>query len=155
MKVCYEVYSFELNLLIIHLRNYEAFFALCLYLQKNIEIWCLTLLLKSGNIVHELVTESFTNQKTRLTIVHERLFSINLLVLLSYSVTKYHMYSVIKYRMYSVTKYHMYSVIKYRMYSVTKYHMYSVIKYRMYSVTKYHMYSVIKWGKHTTVSKIQ
>jgi hypothetical protein len=38
MKVCYEVYSFELNLLIIHLRNYEAFFfALCLYLQKNIE----------------------------------------------------------------------------------------------------------------------
>jgi hypothetical protein len=137
MKVCYEVYSFELNLLIIHLRNYEAFFALCLYLQKNIEIWCLTLLLKSGNIVHE------------------RLFSINLLVLLSYSVTKYHMYSVIKYRMYSVAKYHMYSVIKYRMYSVTKYHMYSVIKYRMYSVTKYHMYSVIKWGKHTTVSKIQ
>jgi hypothetical protein len=117
----------------------SLFFALCLYLQKNIEIWCLTLLLKSGNIVHELVTESFTNQKTRLTIVHERLFSINLLVLLSYSVTKYHMYSV----------------IKYRMYSVTKYHMYSVIKYRMYSVTKYHMYSVIKWGKHTTVSKIQ
>jgi hypothetical protein len=45
--------------------------------QKNIEIWCLTLLLKTGNIVHELVTESFTNQKTRLTIVHERLFSIN------------------------------------------------------------------------------
>jgi hypothetical protein len=33
-----------------------------------------------GNIVHELVTESFTNQKTRLTIVHERLFSINRLV---------------------------------------------------------------------------
>jgi hypothetical protein len=31
-------------------------------------------------IVHELVTESFTNQKTRLTIVHERLFSINRLV---------------------------------------------------------------------------
>ena len=61
---CYEVYSFELNLLIIHLRNYEAFFfALCLYLQKNIEIWCLILLLKTGNIVHELVTESFTNQK--------------------------------------------------------------------------------------------
>ena len=81
MKVCYEVYSFELNLLIIHLRNYEAFFfALCLYLQKNIEIWCLTLLLKTGNIVHELVTESFTNQKPRLTIVHKRLFSINRLV---------------------------------------------------------------------------
>jgi hypothetical protein len=52
-------------------------FALCLYIQKNIEIWYLTLLLKTGNIVHELVTESFTNQKTRLTIVHERLFSIN------------------------------------------------------------------------------
>ena len=58
----------------------KPFFALCLYLQKNIEIWCLTLLLKTGNIVHELVTESFTNQKTRLTIVHERLFSINRLV---------------------------------------------------------------------------
>ena len=69
MKVCYEVYSLELNLLIIHLKNYEAFlfFALCLYLQKNIEIWCLALLSKTGNIVHELVTESFTNQKTRLT----------------------------------------------------------------------------------------
>jgi hypothetical protein len=80
MKVCYEVYNFELNWLIIHLRNYEAFFALCLYLLKNIEIWCLALLLKTGNIVHELVTESFTNQKTRLTIVHERLFSINRLV---------------------------------------------------------------------------
>ena len=52
----------------------SLFYALCLYLQKNIEIWCLTLLLKTGNIVHELVTESFTNQKTRLTIVHERLF---------------------------------------------------------------------------------
>jgi hypothetical protein len=58
----------------------SLFYALCLYLQKNIEIWCLTLLLKTGNIVHELVTESFTNQKTRLTIVHERLFSINRLV---------------------------------------------------------------------------
>jgi hypothetical protein len=81
MKVCYEVYSFELNWLIIHLRNYtKPFFALCLYLQKNTEIWRLTLLLKTGNIVHELVTESFTNQKTRLTIVHERLFSINRLV---------------------------------------------------------------------------
>ena len=56
----------------------KPFLALCLYLQKNIEIWCLTLLLKTGNIVHELLTESFTNQKTRLTIVHERLFSINL-----------------------------------------------------------------------------
>ena len=54
----------------------KPFFALCLYLQKNIEIWCLTLLLKTGNIVHELVTESFTNQKTRLTIVHERLFRL-------------------------------------------------------------------------------
>ena len=60
----------------------SLFFALCLYLQKNFEIWCLTLLLKTGNIVHELVTESFTNQKTRLTIVHERFFSINRLVLL-------------------------------------------------------------------------
>ena len=81
MKVCYEVYSFELNWFIIHLRNYEAFFfALCLYLQTNIEIWCLTILLKTGNIVHELVTESFTKQKARLTIVHERLFSINRLV---------------------------------------------------------------------------
>jgi hypothetical protein len=40
----------------------SLFFALCLYLQKNIEIWCLTLLLKTGNIVHELVTELFTNQ---------------------------------------------------------------------------------------------
>jgi hypothetical protein len=58
----------------------SPFFALCLYLQKNIEMWCLTSLLKTGNIVHELVTESFTNQKTRLTIVHERLFSINRLV---------------------------------------------------------------------------
>jgi hypothetical protein len=29
---------------------------------------------------NQLVTESFTNQKTRLTIVHERLFSINRLV---------------------------------------------------------------------------
>ena len=80
MKVCYEVYSFELNLLIIHLRNYAAFFCFMLIFTKNIEIWCLTLLLKTGNIVHELVTESFTNQKTRLIIVHERLFSINRLV---------------------------------------------------------------------------
>jgi hypothetical protein len=37
------------------------------------------------NIVYELVTESFTNQKTRLTIVHERLFSINRLVPLQLS----------------------------------------------------------------------
>jgi hypothetical protein len=58
----------------------SLFFALCLYLQTNIEIWCLTILLKTGNIVHELVTESFTKQKARLTIVHERLFSINRLV---------------------------------------------------------------------------
>jgi hypothetical protein len=41
----------------------SLFLALCLYLQKNIEIWCLTLLLKTGNIVHELITESFTNKK--------------------------------------------------------------------------------------------
>jgi hypothetical protein len=40
----------------------KPLFAFCLYLQKNIEILCLTLLLKTGNIVHELVTESFTNQ---------------------------------------------------------------------------------------------
>ena len=36
-----------------------------------------------GRTPNELVTESFTNQKTRLTIVHERLFSINRLVLLN------------------------------------------------------------------------
>jgi hypothetical protein len=34
--VCYEVYSFELNLLIIHLRNYEAFFMLYAYICKRI-----------------------------------------------------------------------------------------------------------------------
>ena len=71
---------FRIHLLIIHLRNYEAFFCFMLIFKKDIEIWCLALLLKTGNIVHELVTESFTNQKTRLTIVHERLFSINRLV---------------------------------------------------------------------------
>ena len=35
MKVCYEVYSFELNLLIIHLRNYEAFFCFMLIFIKE------------------------------------------------------------------------------------------------------------------------
>jgi hypothetical protein len=35
MKVCYEVYSFELNLLIIHLRNYEAFFCFILIFTKT------------------------------------------------------------------------------------------------------------------------
>ena len=36
MKVCYEVYSFELNLLIIHLRNYKAFFLLYAYIYKRV-----------------------------------------------------------------------------------------------------------------------
>jgi hypothetical protein len=35
MKVCYEVYSFELNLLIIHLRNYEAFSCFMLIFTKE------------------------------------------------------------------------------------------------------------------------
>jgi hypothetical protein len=37
MKVYYEVYSFELNWLIIHLRNYEAFFCFMLIFTK--ELW--------------------------------------------------------------------------------------------------------------------
>jgi hypothetical protein len=36
----------------------KPLFALCLYLQKNIEIWCLTLLLKTGNIVHVAIQTS-------------------------------------------------------------------------------------------------
>jgi hypothetical protein len=37
MKVCYEVYSFELNLLIIHLRNYQNLFCFMLIFTK--EYW--------------------------------------------------------------------------------------------------------------------
>ena len=80
MKVCYEVYSFELNLLIIHLRNYEAFFCFKLIFTK--EYWNLVSYLTfknwkyrtrtSNRIFHE--SKNPINNRTRTT------FSINRLV---------------------------------------------------------------------------
>ena len=77
---CYEVYSFELNLLIIHLRNYEAFFCFKLIFTK--EYWNLVSYLTfknwkyrtrtSNRIFHE--SKNPINNRTRTT------FSINRLV---------------------------------------------------------------------------
>jgi hypothetical protein len=67
MKVCYEVYSFELNLLIIHLRNYEGFSCFMLIFTKE---YC--------NLVSYL---TFKNRKYRTRtsnrIVHESKNPIN------------------------------------------------------------------------------
>ena len=77
MKVCYEVYSFELNLLIIHLRNYEAFFCFMLIFTK--EYWNLVSYLTfknrkyrtrtSNRIVHE--AKNTINNRTRTTFIDQ------------------------------------------------------------------------------------